>query len=78
MGDSAEGELRRMSRVKQIEKELEKLSIDELKEVREWLENFFEDRMEFTPEFETMIRQSEQELNLDAKASQMPHRRRPA
>jgi hypothetical protein len=51
-----------MSRVKQIETELEKLSIDELKEVREWLENFVEDRMEFTPEFESMIRKSEAEM----------------
>jgi hypothetical protein len=52
-----------MSRVKQIENELEKLSIAELKEVREWLDNFVEDRMEFTPEFESMIRESEQEMN---------------
>lgn len=51
-----------MSRVKQIETELEKLSIDELKEVREWLENFVEDRVEFTPEFESMIRHSEAEM----------------
>jgi len=52
-----------MSRVKQIETELEKLSIDELKEVREWLNDFVEDRMEFTPEFESMIRESENEMN---------------
>ena len=51
-----------MSRVKQIETELEKLSIAELNEVREWLENFVEDRMEFSPEFEATIRQSEQEM----------------
>jgi hypothetical protein len=51
-----------MNRVKQIETELEKLSIEELKEVREWLENFVEDRMEFTPEFESMIRESENEM----------------
>jgi hypothetical protein len=51
-----------MSRVKQIETELEKLSIDELKEVREWLNDFVEDRMEFTPEFESMIRESENEM----------------
>lgn len=51
-----------MSRVKQIENELEKLSIEELKEVREWLENFVEDRLEFRPEFESAIRQSEAEM----------------
>ena len=53
-----------MSRVKQIENQLEKLSIAELKEVREWLDNFVEDRMEFTPEFEAKIRESEQEMNV--------------
>jgi len=36
-----------VSRVKQIENELEKLSIAELNEVREWLEHFVEDRMGF-------------------------------
>lgn len=51
-----------MSRVKQIENELEKLSIEELKEVREWLESFVEDRLEFRPGFESMIRQSESEM----------------
>ena len=51
-----------MSRVKQIENELEKLSIAELNEVREWLDNFVEDRMEFTAEFEATIRESEQEM----------------
>jgi hypothetical protein len=62
-----------MSRVKQIENELEKLSIDELKEVREWLENFVEDRMEFTPEFESMIRESETEM----KSGTRPRVRKP-
>jgi len=62
-----------MSRVKQIETELEKLSIDELKEVREWLENFVEDRMEFTAEFESMIRESETEM----KSGILPRVRKP-
>ena len=51
-----------MSRVKQIETELEKLSIAELNEVREWLDNFVEDRMEFTPKFEATIHESEKEM----------------
>jgi hypothetical protein len=62
-----------MSRVKQIENELEKLSIEELKEVREWLENFVEDRLEFTPEFESTIRQSEAEM----KSGVRPRVRKP-
>ena len=62
-----------MSRVTRIECELEKLSIDELKEVREWLENLVENRMEFTPEFEATIRQSE----LDLKSGIRPRVRKP-
>jgi hypothetical protein len=51
-----------MSKVEQIEAELEKLSPVELKQVRDWLDDFAEDRLEFTPEFEAAIKQSEQEM----------------
>jgi hypothetical protein len=51
-----------MSRVEQIEAELEKLSAAELREVRDWLDEFVEDRLEFTAEFESAIRQSEREM----------------
>jgi hypothetical protein len=53
-----------MSRVKQIEDQVKKLSADEVKELREWLEDFLEDRMEFTPQFEATIRESEAEMKL--------------
>lgn len=53
-----------MSRVKQIEDQVKKLSTDEVKELREWLEDFLEDRMEFTPQFEATIRESEAEMKL--------------
>ena len=52
-----------VSRVEQIESELEKLSPAELRQVRDWLDDFVEDRMEFTPEFESAIRESEKEMN---------------
>jgi len=51
----------RMSKVAQIETELEKLTQAELREVRDWLEDVIEDDLEFTPEFESAIQQSERE-----------------
>ena len=52
-----------MSKVEQIETELEKLSAAELRQVREWLDDFVEDRMQFTAEFESAIQDSEREMN---------------
>ncbi len=62
-----------MSKVEQIETELEKLSAVELRQVREWLDDFVEDRMEFTPEFESAIRESEREMGSGAQ----PRARKP-
>ena len=56
-----------MSKVLQIETELQKLSPAELQEVREWLDNFLEDRLEFREEFESQVRQSEQEMAAGAR-----------
>ena len=50
-----------MSKVAQIESELEKLSQAELREIRAWLDDVIEDDLEFTPEFESAIQQSERE-----------------
>ena len=52
-----------MSKVAQIEAELGNLSQAELREVRDWLNDMIEDNLEFTPEFESAIRQSESEMN---------------
>ena len=52
-----------MSRVEQIEADLEKLSPAELKQVRDWLDDFVEDRLKFTPEFEAAIEGSEREMS---------------
>jgi hypothetical protein len=52
-----------MSKVAQIEAELGNLSQTELREVRDWLDDVIEDELEFTPEFESAIRQSEREMS---------------
>lgn len=51
-----------MSNLAQIETALEKLSQAELREVRNWLDDLIEDDLEFSPEFESAIQQSEREM----------------
>ena len=62
-----------MSKVEQIEAELERLSPAELKQVRDWLDDFVEDRLEFKEEFEAAIEESEREM----AAGLRPRVRRP-
>ena len=42
--------------------ELRKLSQAELRQIRGWLDDLIEDELEFTPEFERSIQQSERDL----------------
>ena len=51
-----------MSKVAQIEAELETLSQAELREIRGLLDDLIEDELEFTPEFELEIQKSEREM----------------
>ena len=51
-----------MSKVAQIGSELETLSQTELREIRDFLDDLIEDDLEFTPEFESGIQQSEREM----------------
>ena len=51
-----------VSKVEQMESELRKLSQAELRQIREWLDDFIEDELEFTPEFENSIQQSERDM----------------
>jgi len=51
-----------MSKVQTIEAELQKLTPEEIREVRDWLENFLEDQLQFTDEFEADIQQSERDM----------------
>ena len=57
-----------MSKVAQIEAELEKLSQAELQKIRDLLDNLIEDELEFTPEFESVIQKSEREMERIEKA----------
>ena len=51
-----------MSKVEQIEAELQSLSPADLKRVRDWLDDFVEDRLEFREDFETAVQESEREM----------------
>jgi hypothetical protein len=51
-----------MSKVERVEGELRKLSQQELRQVREWLDDIIEDELEFTPEFEHSIEQAERDM----------------
>ena len=48
--------------LKDIEMAIPKLSPQELRELREWLEDFCEDQLEFSEETEGKLRQAEQEI----------------
>jgi len=51
-----------ISKVEQMESELRKLSQSELRQIRVWLDDLIEDELEFTPEFERSIQQSERDM----------------
>ena len=51
-----------MSKIEQMQAALRALSPAELLQVREWLNDLVEDDMEFTPEFEAAVQQSEREM----------------
>lgn len=51
-----------MSSVQEIESALTRLSIEDLRAVRDWLDEFIEDQMEVSEEFKTKVRRAQQEL----------------
>ena len=51
-----------MSKVERVEEELRKLSQEELRQIREWLDDVIEDELQFTPEFERSIQRSERDM----------------
>ena len=51
-----------MSKVERIEAELQRLSPADLKRVRDWLDDFVEDRLEFREDFQAAIQESEREM----------------
>jgi hypothetical protein len=51
-----------MITVKQIESALEQLPIEDLQAVRDWLDDFIEDRLEVSEEFKAKIQRANQEI----------------
>jgi hypothetical protein len=51
-----------MGTVQEIENAISRLSPEEMRLVRDWLENQLEDRMEMTDEFRDRIDRSEREM----------------
>lgn len=51
-----------MSTVQEIESAISRLSPDEMRQVREWLDQQIEDQLAMTPEFQARIECSEQEM----------------
>ena len=45
-----------------MESELRKLSQAELRQIRGWLDDLIEDELEFTPDFERSIQQTERDM----------------
>ena len=56
-----------VSKIEQVEAELRKLSPRELRQVRDWLNDFVEDHMDFKAEFESAIGESEREMRSGAR-----------
>jgi hypothetical protein len=56
-----------MSTVQEIESAISRLSPDEIRQVREWLDQQLEDQLEMTPEFQARIERSEQEMATDLR-----------
>ena len=51
-----------MSTVQEIESAISRLSPEEMRLVRDWLENQLEDRLQMTEEFKGRIKSSEREM----------------
>jgi len=59
-----------MSKVEQIQVELEKLAPSQLQKIRDWLDGLLEQHLHFTNEFERQIRQSEAEMAAGVRPSE--------
>jgi hypothetical protein len=51
-----------MSRVETIEQEMASLSLEELRQVRDWLDDMIEDDLELTEEFAKSIERGKEDL----------------
>jgi hypothetical protein len=51
-----------MSKVEQIEAKIERLSVQEKEQIRDWLEDLLEDQLEFTDKFRASIERGERDI----------------
>ena len=51
-----------MSKIEKIEADLRALSVQELEEVRDWLEAFLEDQLQVTEEFKASIERGRRDI----------------
>jgi hypothetical protein len=51
-----------MKTLEQVEADVRMLSLPKQEELRDWLENLLEDKLEFTDEFKAKIERGEQDL----------------
>ncbi len=51
-----------MSTIQEIERAIQRLPRREVQALRDWIENFLEDELELSDEFEAKIKRSEQEM----------------
>ena len=56
-----------MSTVKEIEQAISRLSPEDMRLVRDWLENQLEDRLQMTDQFKGRIESSEREMASDQR-----------
>jgi len=56
------GDFSRMSSVKEIESALARLSLQDLRLVRDWLDDFIEDQLEVSDQFKAKIRRAQEEI----------------
>lgn len=52
-----------MSTIQEIERAIESLPRDDVKTLRDWIESYLEDELEFTDEFAAKIERAERDMN---------------
>ena len=61
-----------MSRVKEIQAAIPKLSREEIEEIREWIDDYLEDHLELTNEVKAKLDQSRREIAAGQYTTRQP------
>ena len=61
-----------MSTVKEIQAAIPKLSREEVEQIREWIEDYLEDRLELSDEVKTKLDQSRSEVSAGQYTTRQP------